>query len=158
MNSTRNSREYNHSKTIFMKLNSMMFRKFRQKKNAYYSCDKINHFAKNCKLKNIIRRQFNVTLKKKFRAQKKNIDYETIEILSIDFENEKFHKIDELQNFQNVLNKKNKTAIRRLRKLTQQSTISILTNLYFNDSKHFIQIQQKKLKSTKIKIIKRMQK
>ena len=32
MNSTRNNREYDHSKTIFMKLNSMMFRKFRQKK------------------------------------------------------------------------------------------------------------------------------
>ena len=32
MNSTRNNREYDHSKTIFMKLNSMMFRKFKQKK------------------------------------------------------------------------------------------------------------------------------
>ena len=30
-NLTRNNRGYNHSKTIFMKLNSMMFRKFRQK-------------------------------------------------------------------------------------------------------------------------------
>ena len=32
MNLTRNNREYNHSKTIFMKLNSVMFRKFKQKK------------------------------------------------------------------------------------------------------------------------------
>ena len=32
MNSTRNNREYDHSKTIFMKLNSVMFRKFKQKK------------------------------------------------------------------------------------------------------------------------------
>ena len=32
MNSTRNNREYDHSKTIFMKLNLMMFRKFKQKK------------------------------------------------------------------------------------------------------------------------------
>ena len=54
--------------------------------------------------------------------------------------------------------KKNKTAIQRLRKLTQRLTISILTNLCFNDSKHFIQIQQKKLKSIKIKIIKQMRK
>ena len=32
INSTRNNREYNHSKTIFMKLNSIMFQKFKQKK------------------------------------------------------------------------------------------------------------------------------
>ena len=32
MKSTRNNREYDHSKTIFMKLNLMMFRKFKQKK------------------------------------------------------------------------------------------------------------------------------
>ena len=32
MNSTRNKREYDDSKTIFIKLNSMMFRKFKQKK------------------------------------------------------------------------------------------------------------------------------
>ena len=53
----------------------MIFRKFKQKKkqkNAYYSCDKKNHFAKNCKSKNVVRRQFNVTLKKKFKTQKKN--------------------------------------------------------------------------------------
>ena len=40
------------------------------------------------------------------KKKKKNIDYETIEISLIDFENEKFHTINELQNFQNVLNKK----------------------------------------------------
>ena len=76
MNSTRNNREYDHSKTMFMKLNSMMFRKFRQKKtkkNTYYSCDKKNNFAKNCKSKNVVRRQFNVTLKKKFKTQKKKM-------------------------------------------------------------------------------------
>ena len=32
MNSIRSNRENDHSKTIFMKLNSIMFRKFRQKK------------------------------------------------------------------------------------------------------------------------------
>ena len=32
MNLTRNNREYDHSKTIFMKLNSMIFRKLKQKK------------------------------------------------------------------------------------------------------------------------------
>ena len=31
INSTRNNREYDHSDTIFMKLNSMMFRKFKRK-------------------------------------------------------------------------------------------------------------------------------
>ena len=58
INSIRNNCKYNHSKTIFMKLNSMMFKKFKQKKNkknAYYSYDKKNHFAKNCKSKNVIR-------------------------------------------------------------------------------------------------------
>ena len=74
MNSTRSNCEYDHSKTIFMKLNLMMFRKLKQKKtkkqkNAYYSCDKKNHFAKNYKSKNVVRRQFNVTLKKKFKKK-----------------------------------------------------------------------------------------
>ena len=32
MNSIRSNREYDHSEMIFMKLNSMMFRKFKQKK------------------------------------------------------------------------------------------------------------------------------
>ena len=40
----------------------------------------------------------------------KNIDYEIIEISSIDFKNEKFHKIDESQNFQNVLNEKKQNS------------------------------------------------
>ena len=43
INSTRNNREYDHSKTIFIKLNLMMFWKFKQKKtkkNAYYLCNK----------------------------------------------------------------------------------------------------------------------
>ena len=40
----------------------------------------------------------------------KNIDYEIIEISSTDFENEKFHKIDESQNFQNVLNEKKQNS------------------------------------------------
>ena len=31
MNSTRNNRKYNHLKTIYMKLNLIMFRKFKQK-------------------------------------------------------------------------------------------------------------------------------
>ena len=31
MNLTRNNREYDHSKTIFMKLNLIMFRKFKKK-------------------------------------------------------------------------------------------------------------------------------
>ena len=32
INSTRNNREYDHLKTIFMKLNLIIFRKFKQKK------------------------------------------------------------------------------------------------------------------------------
>ena len=73
MNSTRNNREYDHLKTIFIKLNLIIFKKFKQKKQkkTYYSYDKKNNFAKNCKSKNVVRRQFNVTLKKKFRTQKK---------------------------------------------------------------------------------------
>ena len=58
----------------FMKLNSTQRRKKinskRNKKNnknnkTCYSCDKSNHFAKNCRSKNLMqRRQINVTLKK----------------------------------------------------------------------------------------------
>ena len=51
--------KYDYSKIIFIKLNSMMFCKFRQKKNkknAYYSCNKKDHFAQNCKLKNVVQR------------------------------------------------------------------------------------------------------
>ena len=47
--------------------------------------------------------------------------------------------------------KKNKATIRQLRKLTQQSMISISINLCFNDSEHFIQIQQKKIETDKNK-------
>ena len=76
-NSTRSNREHDHLKTLFMKLNLIMFRKFRQKKikqkNACYSCDKKSHFAQNCRSKNVIRRQFNATLKKKFRARTKKM-------------------------------------------------------------------------------------
>ena len=38
----------------------------------------------------------------------KKHQYQTIEILSIDFKHEKIHKTDKSQNFQNVLNKKTK--------------------------------------------------
>ena len=158
MNSICNNREYDYLKTILMKLNSIIFRKFKQKKMRIIRVTKKITLQKITNQKTLFDDNSTLRWKKNSKHKKKNIDYETIEISSIDFKNEKFHKIDELQNFQNVLNKKNKTAIWRLRKLTQQLTISISTNLCFNDSKHFIQIQQKKLKSIKIKIIKQMQK
>ena len=41
----------------------------------------------------------------------KKIDYENINISTICFENEKFFKIDESQNFQNVLNETKNTDI-----------------------------------------------
>ena len=47
---------------------------------------------------------------KKNSKHKKNIDYETIEILSTDSANEKIHKIDESQNFQNVLNEQKQNS------------------------------------------------
>ena len=164
INSTRNNREYDHSKTIFMKLNLMMFRKLRQKKNkknAYYSCNKKNHFAKNCKSKNVIRRQFNVTLKKNSKHKKKMKKYRLRNNRNFInwFWKRKISQNRRITKFSKRFEwKKNKAAIRRLRKSTQQLTISISTNLCFNDSKHFIQIQRKKLKSIKIKIIKRMRK
>ena len=159
MNLKRNNCEYDHSKTIFMKLNSMIFWKFKQKKkqkNAYYSCDKKNHFAKNCKSKNVVRRQFNVTLKKKFKKKISITKQSKFHQLILKTKN--FTKSTNYKIFKTFWMKKNKAAIRRLRKSTQQLTISTSTNLCFNDSKHFIQIQQKKLKSIKIKIIKRMRK
>ena len=104
MNSTRSNREYDHSKTIFMKLNLMMFQKFKQKKTkkkAYYSCDKKNHFVKNCKSKNVVRRQFNVTLKKKFKTQKKKNEKISITKQS------KFHQlILKTKNFTKSTNRK----------------------------------------------------
>ena len=41
------------------------------KKTTCYAYDKKNHYVKNCKSKNVIRRQFNVTLKKQLRTQTK---------------------------------------------------------------------------------------
>ena len=127
----------------------------------YYSCDKKNHFAKNYKSKNVVQRQFNVTLKKNSKHKKKNEKKSIIK-------QSKFHQlISKTKNFTKLTNdkifktfcmKKNKTAIQRLRKSTQRLTILISTNLCFNDSKHFIQIQQKKIKLIKIKIIKQMRK
>ena len=110
--------KYTKFVTTLMKLNAIMFKKFKsnekksfdkKKKNTTcYACGKKGHYARNCRSKNVIRRQFNITLKKQFKAKIKknwkNIDYENIEILIICFKNEKFFKIDESQDFQNVLN------------------------------------------------------
>ena len=87
----------------------------KKKNTACYACGKEDHYARNCKSKNVIQRQFNMILKRKFRAEtKKNckkIDYENIDTLTICFENEEFFKIDESQNFQNVLNETKDTDI-----------------------------------------------
>ena len=54
----------------FMKLNTITRRKkinFKTKRNnkkTCYNCDKLNHFAKNCRNKMMQRRQFNAMLKK----------------------------------------------------------------------------------------------
>ena len=90
INSTRNNREYNHSKTIFMKLNWMMFWQFKQKNKKM----RIIHMTKKIISREIINRKTlfddNSTLRWKKNSKHnerkwKNIDYEIIEILSIDF-------------------------------------------------------------------------
>ena len=60
-----------------------------QKKSV---CTKLQ-IEKRCSptIQRYVEKKVQNTMKKKW----KNIDYETIEISSIDFENEKFHKIDE---------------------------------------------------------------
>ena len=161
MNPIRSNRKYDHSETIFMKLNSVMLRKLRQKKtkkNACYLCGKEGHFARNCKSKNVVRRQFNVTLKKNFKTQRKkkwkNIDYEIIEISSIDSENEKFHKIDESQNFQNVLNKKKQNNNSTTAQINAAIKNFDIDKFVFQRFKTFYTNSTKKIKSSKIKIIK----
>lgn len=80
----------------------------KKKETMCYAYDKKGHYARNCRSKNIVRRQFNAVLKKKSRTENrknwKYIDYENTKISTICFENEEFFKIDKLQDFQNVLN------------------------------------------------------
>ena len=74
---TRNQRQDRLNETISMKLNIVLSKKFKNKKkqiqrkknSTCYACDKESHYAKNCKSKNVVWRQFNVTLKKQFKTQ-----------------------------------------------------------------------------------------
>ena len=142
----------------------MMFRKFRQKKqkkmHVIYMIKKIIS-RKITNQKTLFDDNLTLRWKKNSKHKKKN------EKISIAKQSKFYQLILKMKNFTKSTNhkifktfwmKKNKTVIWKLRKLTQQLTISISTNLCFNDSKHFIQIQRKKLKSIKIKIIKRMRK
>ena len=163
-NLTRNNRGYNHSKTIFMKLNSMMFRKFRQKNKK--KCVLFMWQKKSFCKKLQIEKRCSTTIQRYVEKKIQNTKKKTEKILimkqskfyQLILKTKNFTKLTNHKIFKTFWMKKNKTAIRRLRKSTQQLTILISTNLCFNDSKHFIQIQQKKLKSIKIKIIKRMRK
>ena len=75
------SRKQRHDKTIFMKLNAMLSKKsknnekklFDKKKKgtACYACGKKGHYARDCRSKNVIRRQLNMILKKEPRAETK---------------------------------------------------------------------------------------
>ena len=108
INSTRNNREYDHLKTIFMKLNSIIFKKFKQKKCILFIWQK-KSFRKKLQIEKrclTIIQHYAEKKNSKHKKKWKNIDYETIKILSINSENEKFHKIHKSQNFQNVLNEK----------------------------------------------------
>ena len=145
INSIRTKHKYNYLKTIFIKLNLMMFCKFKQK-NAYYSCDKkiISHEIANQKTlfddNSTLRWKKNLKQKRKKKNEKISITKQS-----------KFHQsILKTKNFTKLINhkifkkfwiKKNKTAIRQLRKSTQRLTILISPNLCFNDSKYFISIQ-----------------
>ena len=97
--------------TIFMKLNLMTFRTFKQKnkkmriiymtKNSFRAKLQIKKRCSTTIQRYVEKKIQNIT-KKKW----KNINYETIKISSTDFKNEKFYKIDELQNFQTFWMKK----------------------------------------------------
>ena len=72
------SRKQRHDGTMFMKLNAMLSKKsknnekrsFDKKKGiACYACGKKGHYTRNCRSKNVIRRQFNMILKKEPRAE-----------------------------------------------------------------------------------------
>ena len=94
ISSERNERNNSdNSEIVSMKLNVMLPKKIKRLKKATikrgggkscYSCDKKNHFARDCRSKNVVRRQLNATLRKKSRAETK-IDYVSIE--TPDFQN-----------------------------------------------------------------------
>ena len=74
------SRKQRHNKTMFIKLNAMLSknrkatkknRLTKKKDTACYACDKKGHYARNCKSKNVIRRQLNMILRKELRAKTK---------------------------------------------------------------------------------------
>ena len=75
------SRKQRHDETMFMKLDAVLSRKsksnekksFDKKKKgtACYACDKKGHYARDCRSKNVIRRQFNMILRKEFKTETK---------------------------------------------------------------------------------------
>ena len=73
------SRKQRHDETMFMKLNAMLSKKSKnnekksfdkkKKSTACYACGKEGHYARNCRSKNVVRRQFNMILRKKPKAE-----------------------------------------------------------------------------------------
>ena len=119
------SRKQRHDETMLMKLNAVLSKKSKsnekrsfdkKKKNtACYACGKKGHYARNCRSKNVIRRQLNMILRKESKTETKEnweqIDYENIDIPTTCSEDEEFFKIDGSQDFQNVLNETRNTDI-----------------------------------------------
>ena len=73
-----------------------------------YNCDKINHFARDCRFKNMMKKeQINVLSREEFQkknVQKKNHD-RNFDFFNIDSNEDEYYLIEKSKDLQQILNK-----------------------------------------------------
>ena len=149
---SKHEKQYNNFKTIFMKLNVISRsneknskRKQEKTDKTCYNYDKTNHFARDCRSKNMMKKkQINVLLKKEFekKCAKKNHN-KTFNFFNIDSNKDEYYLIK----YQKICNKF--WMKQYLNWLHYSRTKSINSCKIKRDSKHHIQEKLKKINNTK---------
>ena len=130
---SKNFKKKSHDDGItLIKINVIEHRKKkknnRKNEKKCYSCEKIKHFARNCWLKNVTnRRQINVLLKiSNVIDQNKEFEDDSLKIIT----NEKYYRIENIDELQKVLNDEIKDKI-----LASNKEVNTTIRRIFNKSK-----------------------